>query len=86
MGLNQLNSIQHMIHSVTKSNSKFVKISRKEYEDFCKEYVFEQLKGIKFGDAFCDRFGVHDSMRHIISLFSSMEYAKDVIEIQGYVE
>jgi lysine/ornithine N-monooxygenase len=75
-----------MVNSVTTPNIKSVKISRKEYEDFCKEYVFEQLKGIKFGEAFCDRFGVDDSMRHIISLFSSMEYAKDVIEIQGYVE
>lgn len=36
------------------------KISREEYETFKVDYVFEALKEIPYGKAFCDRFGIID--------------------------
>ncbi len=57
-------------------------VSKDDYEIFCKEYVFDSLKGIKFGEAFCKRFDIHDSM---LSMFSN-ELARFHIEKLGYIK
>lgn len=56
-------------------NNNF-KISKKEFESFEKEYIFEQIKGIKMGQAFCSKFKVHN---HILEMLSN-ESAKDHIQ------
>ena len=36
---------------------KDFKISKQEFEDFCKGFLFEQIKGdLKLGDAFCKKY------------------------------
>ena len=35
-------------------------IAEKEYAQFCKDYVFYKLKGMSFGAAFCEEFGISD--------------------------
>lgn len=57
-------------------------VSRQEYEIFCKEYVFYQLKGISFGQAFCERFNID----HFIIKGLSGYSAKDFIEKHGFVK
>jgi hypothetical protein len=57
------------------------KISKKEYDSFCKEYVFEKLKGKTFGLAFCEKFGFNSIF--LKGLSDSM--AKDHIEKLGYI-
>ena len=52
------------------------RISKKEFDDFQKEYIFEQLKGIKMGKAFCIKYSVHN---HILEMLSN-ESAKDHIQ------
>jgi hypothetical protein len=65
-----------------KEKSKKI-IKRKDFELFCKEYVFESLKGIGFGAAFCKRFDIDDSA---ISILKSQGFAKELIETLGYIE
>jgi hypothetical protein len=70
----------NMIHGLTvKSIQQHV--SWEEYELFCREFIFDKLRGIKFGKAFCDRF---DIINYIIPQLSD-EGAKDYIEKQGFV-
>lgn len=38
-------------------NKKNWTITKQEFEDFCKEFLFEQIKGdIKLGQAFCKKY------------------------------
>lgn len=58
------------------------KISKTEYELFCKEFLFEKLKGDSFGTAFCIRFGFNDTFLKVLS----DETAKLHIEKLGYIK
>ena len=41
-------------------------ISKEEFEDFCKGFLFEQIKGdIKLGDAFCKKY---DEPNYVLSI------------------
>lgn len=64
------------------TGNKNKKISKKEYELFCKEFVFEKLKGKKFGEAFCEKFGYNNFMLRNYS----DETARRVIKNMGYVK
>ena len=58
------------------------KISSQDYELFCKEFVFEKLKNISFGEAFCKRFGFNDMFLKSLSDTT----AKHHIEKLGYIK
>ena len=62
-------------------NSK-KKISKNDYDIFCKEFVFEKIKGKSFGSAFCEKFGFND----IFIKGLSDSTAKDHIEKLGYIK
>jgi len=70
-----------VLESLTNNNAK-KKVSRKDYEIFCKEFVFEKIKGKNFGEAFCYRFDLNPFF--FINL--SDETSKDFIETLGYLE
>ena len=41
-------------------------ISKQEFEDFCKEFLFEQIKGeYKLGEAFCKKY---DEPNYVLSI------------------
>ena len=45
---------------------KDFKISVQEFDDFCKEFLFEQIKGdIKLGEAFCKKY---DESNYVLSI------------------
>ena len=48
-------------------NTNF-KISKKEFESFEREYIFEQIKGIRMGQAFCNKYKV---LNHILEMLSN---------------
>jgi hypothetical protein len=58
-------------------DNDFKPITQDEYATFCKEYIFEKLKGIRFGIAFQKRFGVRD---RVLSIFSEQIDAMKHIE------
>ena len=60
-----------------------VTITREEYEAFCKEYIFDKLKGKRFGRAFCERFGITD---RTISILTNEAFTKQLIESLGYIK
>lgn len=37
-------------------------LTKESYQRFCKEYTFEALKGLRFGQAFCNHFGITDNI------------------------
>jgi hypothetical protein len=49
-----------MINQFTTPKDTGVMVSKSEYELFCKEYIFEKLKGETLGSAFCKKFGIEN--------------------------
>jgi hypothetical protein len=44
-------------------------ITEQEYEDFCKKFLFEEIKGNnKFGEAFCKKY---DDTNYVLSILSN---------------
>jgi hypothetical protein len=58
-------------------------ISKQEYEVFCNEYIFDQLKGKRFGQAFCERFDIVNDM--VVKLLIDEDIAREMIE-ENYIK
>lgn len=52
-------------------------ISKKQYEKFCNEYIFQAVLGNDFGVAFCKKFDILDYV--LITI-------KDTIEAKRYIK
>jgi hypothetical protein len=65
---------------LTSNNHK--QISKKQYELFCKEFVFEKLKGNSFSESFCKKFKFNDTFLKNLS----DDTAKYHIEMLGYIK
>lgn len=63
------------------TGNSYKTISRYEYDIFCKEFVFDSLKGKSFGQAFCERFDFND----VFLKGLSDNTAKHHIETLGYI-
>lgn len=68
------------LESLTTNSEKT--ISTTDYNVFCKEFVFDKLKGKSFGEAFCEKFGFNNIF--LKSLSDST--AKLHIEKLGYIK
>jgi hypothetical protein len=50
-------------------------ITTQEFDDFCKGFLFEQIKGdIKLGDAFCKKYGEQNYVLSILPDTSAKEH------------
>lgn len=81
-----MNAFGHMVNTLSRDAYKdndFTSISKDEYEIFCKEYIFEKLKGVSFGVAFQKRFGIKD---RVLSMFSEQSVCMTHIEYCKYVK
>jgi hypothetical protein len=59
-----------------KENKDFY-ITLQEFEDFCKGFLFEEIKGNnKLGDAFCEKFKQTNYVLSILSNKSAKEHIK----------
>jgi hypothetical protein len=56
---------------------KDFKITKQEFEDFCKEFLFEEIKGdTKLGPAFCEKYGQTNYILSILGNNSAREHIK----------
>ena len=58
-------------------------VSKKDYERFLKEVVFDKLAGKRLGQAFCERFGIRD---RVLSIYTLDGNAMEHIEHCKYVK
>lgn len=75
------NIINALIDEQSVENNHGV-ISQEDYDKFCREYVFDALKGKSFGAAFCAKFNVVD---FLLLRDQPDDWAKDYIKNCGYV-
>ena len=66
-----------MVNTLENLNSPKYKISKSDYEIFCKEYIFEHIRGIKFGKAFCKKFDI--TVKPDESIYQSLRSQSPII-------
>ena len=57
-------------------------ISKQDYEVFQKEYLFDMLKGKRYGRAFCEKFHINDM---VIECLFDEDLAREMIE-ENYIQ
>lgn len=58
-------------------------VSRAHYSAFCHAYLFDALRGLTFGQAFCKKFSIHDNL--LIHTLRDEHSAQQYIKQCGYV-
>jgi hypothetical protein len=77
-GINMFNKMvdQLRIQTLGKGKKDF-KITKQEFEDFCKGFLFEQIKGdLKLGDAFCKKYNEPNYVLSILPDDSAREHIR----------
>jgi hypothetical protein len=60
-----------------RKSNRYHYITQKEFEDFCKGFLFEEIKGnTKLGEAFCKKFGETNPVLSILSNKAATEHIK----------
>ena len=54
-------------HTSSKSDNDFY-ITEQEFDDFCKGFLFEEIKGNRLGEAFCKKY---DQTNYVLSILSN---------------
>jgi hypothetical protein len=78
-----LGSLQQLHNLDLIVRTKKATVSRKQYEKFCREFVFDALRGDTFGKAFCHKFKIMD---YILLLSTDMDEAMRYIEKSKYIK
>lgn len=65
-------------------HTRHIKVPQKEYERFCNEYIFDAIKGKRFGPAFCEKFKIVDYM--LLLSKHSVERQKEYIRKAKYIK
>jgi hypothetical protein len=67
---------QLQVQTLGKGKKDF-KITKQEFEDFCKGFLFEQIKGNnKIGQAFCEKYNEPNYVLSILSNRSAIAHIK----------
>lgn len=58
---------KHLELQTLGKGQKDFKITKQEFEDFCKRFLFEQIKGNdKLGESFCKKYNENNSVLSIL--------------------
>ena len=72
-----LNRMAKELESCFPCKAKDFYITQKEFDDFCKNFLFEEIKGNdKLGDAFCEKYGQTNYVLSILNNRSAREHIK----------
>ena len=64
------------LQTLGKGKENFI-ISKQEFDNFCKEFLFEQIKGdIRLGEAFCKKYNETNFVLSILSDPRAIEHIK----------
>jgi len=57
-------------------DKKNFKISDQEFQEFRKNFLFDQIKGNKLGECFCEKYGITNYVLTILSNESAIVHIK----------
>ena len=68
--------IAKQLQTLDKRSNEF-RITKQEFEDFCKGFLFEEIKGNnKLGEVFCKKYGQSNYVLSILSNNRAKEHIK----------
>lgn len=69
--------VRHLDLQTLGKGRKDFNITKQEFEDFCKEFLFEQIKGdLRLGEAFCKKYKEQNAVLSILPDSSAIEHIK----------
>jgi hypothetical protein len=69
--------VKHLDLQTLGKGQKNFSITEEEFEDFCKGFLFEQIKGnINLGEAFCKKYNEHNYVLSILPDKSAIEHIR----------
>ena len=75
--------MQQFITAIQLAEKNKKTVTQREYDEFKKEFVFEKLKGLTLGQAFCKKFHMADYMLSTMKDDDEIEF---LIKHLGYIE
>jgi hypothetical protein len=67
---------QLQVQTLDNRSNEF-RITKQEFDDFCKEFLFEEIKGnTKLGDAFCKKYNQQNYVLSILSNKAATEHIR----------
>jgi hypothetical protein len=79
--MESLSMFDQLMHYTDRPDAnRNVRISCEEFEQWKCEYMFDALRGIKYGKSFCNRFGVHDNLLEYVPADLPTEWIDDRIK------
>lgn len=77
-------AVSDLLSTYKQNKSQYVySVELEDYLQFKREYCFDMMKDISFGESFCKRFNVED---HMLNTPYSMTFAENYIKSMGYVK
>lgn len=73
-----------MITTLSRANPAKIVINTAQWQRFCHGYLFDEIRGKTFGQAFCDKFDVNDW--HLLYTLRDEEQSKQYILRSGYIK
>jgi hypothetical protein len=68
--------VQQLELQTLDKGQKDFKITKQEFEDFCKGFLFEEIKGNHMGDEFCKKYSQSNYVLSILSNYRAKEHIK----------
>jgi hypothetical protein len=74
-----MTAMYHMVDELMQDrrSAEGVRVSREDYDQWARGFVFEGLRDLRYGQSFCNRFNIRDNI-----LF----YSSDVEEADRYIQ
>lgn len=70
-----MTAMYHMVNELMQSHcaSEPKQVSRRDYEQWARGFVFDGLRNLSYGQSFCKRFDIQDNILYHTSLVADAE-------------
>lgn len=72
-----ISHMAEMLMELSEPRNPLEKVSKQEYEQWARGFVFDGLRDLRYGQSFCNRFGIQDNILY---------YARTYHEADQYIQ
>lgn len=72
-----INHMAALLMDASKIREPIIKIPKQEYEQWARGFLFDGLRDLRYGQSFCNRFGITDNILY---------YSRTVEEADQYIQ
>lgn len=68
-----INHMAALLMEASKIRTPAVKISKDQYEQWARGFLFDGLRDLRYGQSFCNRFGITDNILYYARTFEEAD-------------